>query len=137
MKEYKKMTNHGLTESNEPLKCNRFEFEIEPYKDITPKEFDILEELRTSCWRVDGIGTDTITAFFYDNENVDFYRLLKGCTFRAIGITQYAADHSVRRKLHLSVKEKANVFMSPLDWSKAEPVSIIVAFELENFDEQI
>ena len=135
MKEYKKMKDNGWVESNQPLMANRFEFEIEPFKDITPKEFDILEELRTSCWKVEGIGTETVIAYFYDNANLDFFRILKNCTFRAIGITYYRPDHSEARKLHFSVKEKANVFMSPLDWTKAVPSSVIVAFEIDSFNE--
>lgn len=129
------MKDNGWTESNQPLMSNRFEFELEPFKDITPKEFDLLEELRTSCWKVSGIGTEIVIAHFYDNENIDFFRLLKDCKFRAITITQYRPDHSVARKLTYSVKEKATVCLSPLDWSKTEPVSIMVAFQLETFDE--
>ena len=129
------MKDNGWTESDQPLMCNRFELDIEPFKDISPKEFDILNQLRTSCWKVEGIGTQFITAYFYDNEAIDFYRLLKGCTFRAIFSTYYRPYHSIGRKLDFSVKDKALVTLSPLDWTKSVASSVIVQFELETFEE--
>ena len=127
------MAHNGWIESSQPLANNRFGFEIEPFKDITPKEFNILEELRTSTHKVEGIGTDTITVYIFDNENIDFYRLLKDCKFRSVSFTQFRPDSTVARKLSFSVKEKATVFLAPFDWLSNKPADIVVIFEVEDF----
>lgn len=113
-----------------PINSNHFEFSAKGLVS-TYDDKNSLDSLKYKCHYIEGIGTNKIVCYFYDDEHTDYFKFLKEFIFESIRITQFNDDSSIHRYLYYDVN-KTKVSLLPLDWEDNTGHSTIkVIFKLK------